>query len=109
MYQCRFINKCTSFVGHVNKGESYAGRECVRISLPSTQFCHESNKTLKKKKKNPPCSAGDRSSVPDWGGRIPHATEQVGVETSEPRHHNLRLHKKLATAIFVATATKNAP
>ena len=49
------------------------------------------------------CSAGDQSSVPDWGSRIPHATEQVGVETSEPRHHNLHLHKKLATA------TKNAP
>ena len=89
-------------MGDVNKGESYAGKECVRISLPSTQFCHESNKTLKdkkKKNKNPLCSAGDRSSVPDWGSRIPHASEQVGVETSEPRHHNLRLH----------TATKNAP
>lgn len=102
MCQCRVINKRTSFVGDVNKGESYAGKECVRISLPSTQFCHESNKTLKdkkKKNKNPLCSAGDWSSVPDWGSRIPHAAEQVGVETSEPRHHNLRLH----------TATKNAP
>ena len=86
MCHCRFINKCTSLVGDVNKGESYAGRQCVRISVPSTQFCHESNKTLKrlKKKKNLPCHAGERSSVPDWGSRIPNATEQVGAETSEP-------------------------
>ena len=26
---------------------------------------------------NPPCKAGDMSLIPDWGTRIPHATEQL--------------------------------
>lgn len=58
----------------------------MRLSLPSTQFCHESNRNSKdkkeKKNKNPLCSA-DRGSVPDWEVGFRNAAEQAGIETSE--------------------------
>ena len=37
----------------------------------------------KKKKKNLPSNAGDKSSIPGLGTKIPHA-----VETTKPMHHN---------------------
>ena len=43
--------------------------------------------------KNPFCNAGYMDSIPGWGTRIPHATEQQSpqVTTTEPTHHNWRL------------------
>ena len=41
--------------------------------------------------KNPPHNAGDISSIPDWGTKIPHAREQLEsplAATRESVHHN---------------------
>ena len=40
--------------------------------------------------KNSLCNAGDLSSIPGRGTKIPHATEQLnlGAATTEPRCHN---------------------
>ena len=38
--------------------------------------------------KNPPADAGDTSSIPSWGTKIPHAAEHLNLSTSttEPMH-----------------------
>ena len=45
--------------------------------------------------KNPPCSAEEAGSVPDWETKIPHATQQVSprATTVETMHHNRRVHE----------------
>ena len=32
--------------------------------------------------KNPPCNAGDASSIPDWGTQIPCATRQLSLDST---------------------------
>ena len=32
--------------------------------------------------KNLPCHAGDAGSIPGWGTKIPHATEQLSMHTT---------------------------
>ena len=39
--------------------------------------------------KNPPCNAGDLSSIPGWGTKIPYAVEQLRLHaTTEPTQCN---------------------
>ena len=42
--------------------------------------------------KRPPCNAGDVSSVPGWGSKIPHITEQLSGRTAtiESEHRKAR-------------------
>ena len=44
--------------------------------------------------KNLPCNAGDVSSIPGQGTKIPQAAEQLspGTRTPESTHHNLIVH-----------------
>ena len=41
---------------------------------------------------NLPCNAGDAESIPDWGTKIPHATEQLSlyIVTTELVHSGVR-------------------
>ena len=36
------------------------------------------------KKKNPPSNAGEMGSIPGWGTKIPHASRQLSMSTTEP-------------------------
>ena len=38
--------------------------------------------------KNPPSNAGDASSSPGLGTKIPHAAGQLSPRAQEPAHHN---------------------
>ena len=42
--------------------------------------------------KSPPCNAGDASSIPGWGSKMPHITEQLSgrIATSESEHYKAR-------------------
>ena len=64
--------------------------------------------TCSKKKKNPPCNAGDTGSIPDQGTKIPHATEQLLSPLSEARESVHHIEKGPHDAMtFPSAATKN--
>ena len=57
--------------------------------------------------KNPPCNAGDAGLIPDWGSKIPYASEQLSLSAASTEPTCLKAHTPELENL--CTTTKDPP